>query len=63
MADGSDLFAVEGGANSLGTVLDHLQVMLLGDLHNFIHLADVTIEVHHNNTLCALCDLLLNGLR
>lgn len=62
IADGSGFFALVDAAEALCAVFDNLEVVLLGDLHDRIHVGDDTVEVDNDNRFCAFCDEGLNRL-
>ena len=49
-------------AEGLGVVLDHEQVVLLGERHDRVHVADVAVEVHRHDRLGPRRDQLLGRL-
>ncbi len=46
MADRAGAAAFEFGADRLGGVLDNHELMLLGDLHQGVHVGHLAVEVH-----------------
>ena len=60
IADGTDRAAVILAADGLRAVLNDVEVVLAGNLHDAAHIAYNAVEMHDNDALGALSDLALN---
>ena len=56
LADGSQLFSFVSRQDTLGSILDHHQIMTFCNIHNGIHLTGNPCIMHGNNSFCLFCD-------
>ena len=62
-AEGADVLAVDGGGVGLGTVLEELHTVLVGDDANLVQVGRQTVQVHRQDALGVLGDGRLDGGR
>ncbi len=59
-AEGADLLALVGGAVGVRAVFDHLQLVLLRNLHDGVHVAGLAPEMDEHDALRLLGDVALD---
>ena len=57
----ADSASLIGGAMGLRAVLDHLEAVLMDDLHDRIHVAGLPVQVHRHDCLGSGCDRRLDS--